>query len=145
MKDQLCQELNLLVQQSAHAQIEKLESLTQRLEYLNQVRSLAQTLCCLCQSAASRTGHKRRRGCPNSSKRSPKCNIQIGRTARTWVCRCAEMCTGAPISAAGCCRACTESRLPRRPGIPAEQMPRSQPSSQLVRAEPCQPPTGSRC
>ena len=39
IKDQLCQELNLLVQQSAHAQIEKLEQLTQRLEYLNQVIS----------------------------------------------------------------------------------------------------------
>ena len=39
IKDQLCQELNLLVQQSAHAQIEKLEQLTQRLEYLNQVNS----------------------------------------------------------------------------------------------------------
>ena len=37
-KDQLCQELNLLVQQSAHAQIEKLEQLTQRLEYLNKVQ-----------------------------------------------------------------------------------------------------------
>lgn len=34
-KDLLCQELNLLVQQSAHAQLEKLESLTKRLEALN--------------------------------------------------------------------------------------------------------------
>lgn len=33
-KDQLCQELNLLVQQSAHAQIDKLEQLTQKLESL---------------------------------------------------------------------------------------------------------------
>ena len=32
------QELNLLVQQSAAAQIEKLDQLTQRLEYLNKVR-----------------------------------------------------------------------------------------------------------
>lgn len=35
MKEQLCQELNLLVQQSAHAQLDKLEQLTQRLELLN--------------------------------------------------------------------------------------------------------------
>lgn len=34
-KDQLCQELNLLVQQSAHAQLERLEQLTQRMELLN--------------------------------------------------------------------------------------------------------------
>jgi hypothetical protein len=38
LKEQLCQELNLLVQQSAHAQLDKLEMLTQRLEALNQVR-----------------------------------------------------------------------------------------------------------
>lgn len=35
VKDQLCQELNLLVQESAHAQIDKLEQLTRRLELLN--------------------------------------------------------------------------------------------------------------
>lgn len=34
-KDKLCQELNLLVQQSAHAQLERLEQLTQRMESLN--------------------------------------------------------------------------------------------------------------
>lgn len=34
-KDRLCQELNMLVHQSAHAQLEKLEQLTQRLELLN--------------------------------------------------------------------------------------------------------------
>ena len=35
VKDRLCQELNLLVQQSAHAQLERLEQLTQRMELLN--------------------------------------------------------------------------------------------------------------
>lgn len=35
VKEQLCQELNLLVQQSAHTQLEKLDQLTQRLELLN--------------------------------------------------------------------------------------------------------------
>lgn len=35
-KDKLCQELNLLVQQSAHAQLERLEQLTHRMENLNQ-------------------------------------------------------------------------------------------------------------
>ncbi len=34
-KDKLCQELNLLVQQSAHAQLERLEQLTHRMESLN--------------------------------------------------------------------------------------------------------------
>jgi hypothetical protein len=34
-KEQLCQELNLLVQQSARGQLDKLEQLTQRLEALN--------------------------------------------------------------------------------------------------------------
>ena len=34
-KDKLCQELNLLVQQSAHAQLERLEQLTHRMETLN--------------------------------------------------------------------------------------------------------------
>mmetsp|Transcript_15726 Transcript_15726/g.44002 ORF Transcript_15726/g.44002 Transcript_15726/m.44002 type:complete len:343 (+) Transcript_15726:242-1270(+) len=34
IKDQLCQELNLIVQQSAHAQLDKLEQLTARLEQL---------------------------------------------------------------------------------------------------------------
>ena len=34
MKDQLCQELNLVVQESAHAQVNKLEQLTARLEQL---------------------------------------------------------------------------------------------------------------
>ncbi|KAK9916893.1 hypothetical protein WJX75_008410 [Coccomyxa subellipsoidea] len=36
VKERLCQELNLLVQQSAHAQLEKLEQLTERLERMNQ-------------------------------------------------------------------------------------------------------------
>ena len=40
-KDKLCQELNLLVQQSAHAQLERLEQLTQRMESLN--RGFVQT------------------------------------------------------------------------------------------------------
>lgn len=35
VKDQLCQELNLVVQQSAHAQLDKLEQLTSRLEALS--------------------------------------------------------------------------------------------------------------
>lgn len=34
-KDKLCQELNMLVQQSAHAQLERLEQLTHRMESLN--------------------------------------------------------------------------------------------------------------
>lgn len=34
-KDKLCQELNMLVQQSAHAQLERLEQLTSRMETLN--------------------------------------------------------------------------------------------------------------
>ena len=34
-KEQLCQELNMLVQQSTHAQLDKLEQLTRRLELLN--------------------------------------------------------------------------------------------------------------
>ncbi|KAK9834428.1 hypothetical protein WJX74_001542 [Apatococcus lobatus] len=42
MKEQLCQELNLLVQQSAHAQLDKLEQLTQRLELLNHGEPLPQ-------------------------------------------------------------------------------------------------------
>ena len=37
VKERLCQELNLLVQQSAHAQLERLEQLTHRMELLNQV------------------------------------------------------------------------------------------------------------
>ncbi|CAL8467033.1 g6569 [Coccomyxa elongata] len=36
VKERLCQELNLLVQQSAHAQLEKLEQLTARLERMNE-------------------------------------------------------------------------------------------------------------
>ena len=35
VKERLCQELNLLVQQSAHAQLERLEQLTKRMELLN--------------------------------------------------------------------------------------------------------------
>eukprot|EP00951_Prasinocladus_malaysianus_P039020 scaffold433111_cov47-Prasinocladus_malaysianus.AAC.1 len=35
IKDRLCQELNLVVQESAHAQLSKLEQLTSRLEHLH--------------------------------------------------------------------------------------------------------------
>eukprot|EP00887_Chlorella_sp_A99_P004744 scaffold4.g4744.t1 len=40
-KEHLCQELNLLVQQSASSQLDKLEQLTQRLEHLNRGLSIA--------------------------------------------------------------------------------------------------------
>ena len=46
-KDQLCQELNMLVQQSAHAQIERLELLTQRLEFLNKARACLLLRACM--------------------------------------------------------------------------------------------------
>lgn len=42
IKDQLCQELNLLIQESAHSQLNKLDQLMNRLELLNRDLSVAE-------------------------------------------------------------------------------------------------------
>ncbi len=42
VKDKLCQELNLLIQESAHAQLDKLDQLTRRLELLNRDLTVAE-------------------------------------------------------------------------------------------------------
>lgn len=55
-KEQLCAELNMLVQQSAHAQLDKLDQLTRRLELLNSGITLAGAHQGLGQCGAERAG-----------------------------------------------------------------------------------------